>query len=100
MEIFNSPIEFEWDSHNIEHLRKHKVESGECEQVFFNIPLVKQDIDHSHVEERYFALGKTNMDRVLVVIFTVRKAKIRVITARDANKKERIRYETQENSPI
>jgi len=101
MELLNAPIEFEWDRHNIEHLRKHKVEHGECEQVFFNIPLtVKLDFSHSCVEERYFTLGKTNMDRELVVIFTVRKTKIRVITARDANKKERIRHETEENSTI
>lgn len=101
MEILSSPIEFEWDKHNIEHIGKHKVEPGECEQIFFNIPLmVKIDSAHPHGEERYFALGKTNMNRILVVIFTIRKARIRVITARHANKKERRNYETQENSPI
>lgn len=95
MEILNLPIEFEWDKHNIEHLHRHRVEPGECEQVFFNIPLVvKPDFPHSSVEQRYFALGKTNMDRALVVIFTIRKRRLRVITARDANKKERRRYET------
>jgi uncharacterized DUF497 family protein len=95
MEILNSPIEFEWDKHNIEHVRIHKVEPGECEQIFFNIPLtIEIDVLHSRDEKRYFAIGKTNMNRVLTVIFTVRKAKMRVITARDANKKERMRYET------
>jgi len=95
MEIINSPTEFEWDKHNIEHVRIHKVEPGECEQVFFNIPLtLEPDLIHSRDEKRYFALGKTNMNRLLVVIFTVRKTKMRVITARDANKKERIKYET------
>lgn len=94
MEIFGSSIEFEWDRHNIDHIRKHKVESGECEQIFFNVPLVKPDFVHSHVEERYFALGKTNPGRILMIVFTVRKTKIRVITARDADKKERIHYET------
>lgn len=95
MEILNLPIEFEWDKHNIEHILIHKVEPGECEQVFFNIPLtVEIDVIHSHDEKRYFAIGKTNMNRTLAVVFTVRKAKMRVITARDANKKERIRYET------
>ena len=95
MEILISPAKFEWDKHNIDHIRKHKVEPGECEQVFFNIPLtVKPDLIHSRGEERYFALGKTNMNRTLVVIFTIRKTKVRVITARDANKKERISHET------
>ena len=95
MEILISPAKFEWDKHNIDHIRKHKVEPGECEQVFFNIPLtVKPDLIHSRGEERYFALGKTNMNRILVVIFTIRKTRVRVITARDANKKERINHET------
>ncbi|MCX5698492.1 MAG: BrnT family toxin [Candidatus Omnitrophica bacterium] len=95
MEILSSPIEFEWDKHNTEHVGKHKVKPGECEQVFFNIPLtVKIDLVHSRGEERYFALGKTNMGRTLVVIFTLRKTRIRVITARDTNKKERISHET------
>jgi len=95
MEILSSPIEFEWDKHNIEHVGKHKIEPGECEQVFFNVPLtVEIDLVHSHGEERYFALGKTNMERTLVVIFTIRKARVRIITARDASKKERISHET------
>ena len=95
MEIINSPTEFEWDKHNIEHVRRHQVESGECEQVFFNIPLtLEPDLIHSRDEKRYFALGKTNMNRTLMVAFTIRKTKMRVITARDANKKERIKYET------
>lgn len=95
MEILSLPIEFEWDKHNMGHIGKHRVEPGECEQVFFNIPLtVEPSIVHPYGEKRCFALGKTNMNRTLVVIFTLRKAKIRVITARDANKKERINYET------
>jgi len=70
------------------------VEPGECEQVFFNIPLtLEPDLIRSRGEKRYFALCKTNMNRILVVIFTVRKIKMRVITARDVNKKERIKYE-------
>lgn len=101
MEIFSAPVEFEWDNHNIGHVRKHKVEPGECEQAFFNVPfIVKTDFIHSHSEERYFVLGKTNINRILVVIFTIRKIRIRVITARDASKKERTIYETQKNSPI
>lgn len=101
MEIINSPTEFEWDRHNIEHIRRHGVEPGECEQVFFNIPLIiKPDVTHSHGEERYFALGDTDINRTLVVIFTIRKLKIRIITARDAHKKERINYDTQKDSSV
>lgn len=94
MEIINSPVRFDWDKHNIEHIRKHKVEPGECEQVFFNIPkVVKPDLIHSRAEQRYFALGKADSNRALLVVFTIRSESIRVITARDANKKERASYE-------
>lgn len=95
MELLGSPFEFEWDKHNSEHIRiKHKIEPGECEQLFFNIPLtIKPDTAHSQTEERHFALGKTNEGRMLVVVFTIRNRKIRIITARDANKKEKKNYE-------
>lgn len=95
MELLSSPLEFEWDKYNTERIRvKHKIEPGECEQVFFNIPAtIKPDIAHSQVEERYFASGKTNSGRILIVVYTIRSKKISVITARDANKKERRLHE-------
>jgi len=91
MEILLLPYEFEWNKHNTEHPRsKHRIEPAECEEVFFNLPLtIKPDVSHSEVEIRYHALGKTNTGRVLLVVFAIRNKKIRVITARDASKKER-----------
>ncbi|MCA1959367.1 MAG: BrnT family toxin [Desulfomonile sp.] len=69
---------------------KHKVSRLECEQVFFNLPLVVGgDPKHSQMEGRYFALGQTNTGRELFVVFTVRGDRIRVISARDMNSKER-----------
>ena len=82
---------FEWDKGNIDKNRiKHKVSSSECEQIFFNHPLlIQDDILHSTTEERYYALGKTDSYRLLFVVFTVRNNLIRVISARDMSKKER-----------
>ena len=85
---------FEWDEGN---LRKnwdlHKVSHIECEEIFFNEPLiVEPDPDHSQVEERYFALGKTDLGRFLFLVFTVRDDKIRIISARDMSKRERKHY--------
>jgi uncharacterized DUF497 family protein len=94
MEIFSQLKGFEWDEGNIsKNWEKHKVTHLECEEIFFNEPLiVKQDKTHSISEERYFALGKTDRGRVLFVVFTARGDKIRVISARDASKKERRYY--------
>ncbi len=94
MEIFSQVKGFEWDERNInKNWEKHKVTHLECEEIFFNEPLiVQQDKTHSTSEERYFALGKTDRGRVLFVVFTIRGDKIRVISARDASKKERRYY--------
>ena len=95
MEIFSQVKGFEWDKGNIsKNWEKHKVTHLECEEIFFNEPLiVQQDKTHSTSEERYFALGKTDRGRVLFVVFTIRGDRIRVISARDASKKERRYYQ-------
>ena len=85
---------FEWDKGNsIKNWIRHRVTRGECEQVFFNEPLlVFDDRRHSKEEQRWFLLGKTDADRPLFVVFTIRENLIRVISARDMNKKEREIY--------
>ena len=94
MNIFSQTKGFEWDEGNIaKNYKKHRVAYFECEQIFFNEPLiVKPDKIHSTSEERYFALGKTDEKRFLFVVFTIRDNKIRVVSARDMNKKERRCY--------
>lgn len=85
---------FEWDEGNKDkNWLKHQVSNGECEEVFFNIPLlVADDTKHSQTERRFFALGKTNKGRLLFISFVVRLDKIRVISARDMHRKERKIY--------
>jgi len=89
---------FQWDQGNLDkNLVKHKVENWECEQIFFNAPLlVLEDPSHSRAEKRWAAFGQTDADRLLVVIFTKRGDLLRVISARDMNKKEREFYEESE----
>ena len=85
---------FEWDKGNIDkNWIKHKVSFSECEQIFFNRPLlIQDDILHSESEERYYALGKTDINRFLFVVFTIRNNIIRVISTRDMSRKERRMY--------
>lgn len=85
---------FEWDAGNSEkNWQKHRVSQTECEQVFFNAPLVVfVDAKHSDSENRFFLLGKTNENRLLTIVATVRGTKIRVISARDMSRNERTRY--------
>ena len=89
---------FDWDSGNSRKNEKHGVTPAEAEQMFTDERiLVAEDIGHSKAEARYQALGQTSAFRHLHVTFTLRQdgALIRVISARDMNRKERARYEAQ-----
>lgn len=85
---------FEWDDGNSnKNWHLHGVTDGECEDMFFNLPLiVAADKSHSDAEKRFFALGRTDANRRLFIAFTVRKKMIRVISARDMTKSENRKY--------
>ncbi len=87
---------FDWDEGNArKSAEKHSVSQGEAEQVFFNEPLLLlPDQKHSDKEQRFHALGKTQDGRPLHVTFTLRDGGklIRVISARDMHRKERMFY--------
>jgi uncharacterized protein len=93
---------FEWDRGNIDkNYQKHGIAQKEAEEIFLDENLgVLPDIDHSQNENRLIALGKTVSGKVLFAIFTVRSEKIRIISVRIANQKERRVYEknTQKNT--
>ena len=88
---------FDWDDGNQRKSDdKHGVSQTEAEQVFFNEPLLLvADEKHSLTEARYQALGQTDAGRQLHITFTLRRGEtlIRVISARDMNRKERVSYE-------
>lgn len=92
---FSNIVGFEWDEENLyKNIGKHSVYDTEAEQIFFYHPLVvRHDIKHSQEEERYYALGRTNHDRLLFIAFTVPSYKVRVISARDMTKREVRVYE-------
>lgn len=92
-DILNA-IGFEWDEGNIDkNWYLHQVTDGECEEIFFNVPLlIAPDVKHSQQELRGYALGRTEAERWLFVAFTIRQQRIRVISARDMNQKETQKY--------
>lgn len=99
MIVFDRIDGFAWDEGNSrKNVDKHGVGQSETEQIFFNAPLlVVEDTQHSAEEPRFHALGKTDDGRRLHVTFTIRQdgTKLRVISARDMHRKERIRYEQE-----
>ncbi len=87
---------FRWGQGNAEkNWHRHEVSRAECEQAFFNLPLVTVvDDKHSMQERRYLALGQTDGGRRLFLVFTLRDGLIRVISARDMSRRERKAYES------
>lgn len=84
-----SSVEFDWDEGNRDKPNKHGVTIDEAEEAFFDEnKVVFSDWEHSTKEKRFTLLGKTQKKRLLDITCAVRKKKIRIITARDINRKE------------
>ena len=95
MKSLREAIEFIWDKANKDkNWLKHKVTNQEIEEVFFDEDKrINRDKLHSNREERFILLGRTKKKRLLFIVFVLRKKKIRVISARDINRKEKNLYE-------
>ncbi len=94
--ILQKEFYFEWDEGNSEKSNaKHGISSSEAEEVFFDERFLSLglQIDPKAEETRYGIIGTTWGLKILFVSFTVRASKIRVISARKANKRERRIYE-------
>ncbi|MDC0358570.1 BrnT family toxin [Oligoflexia bacterium] len=95
MNDMEKEIRFDWDQWNVQkNERKHGVSKLEAESVFFDANYgLFVDIKHSTSrEKRYILYGKSLENRILMVGFTMRRGKVRIITARSASKKERETY--------
>ncbi len=88
-------VVFEWDSGNdVKSYSKHGVSCLEAESLFQDAHrLDYRDPLHSQDETRFISLGRSSRPRILFAAWTLRKAKVRIISVRPASKKERIVYE-------
>jgi uncharacterized DUF497 family protein len=87
--------QFEWDKLKADtNLKKHGVSFGEALTVFADpLARIRDDPDHSLAERREIIIGHSVKHRVLVVGFTERETKVRIINARRAAANERKNYE-------
>mgnify|MGYP001204875365 CR=1 FL=1 len=90
-------LNFEWDEHKARrNLQRHPgVSFNEAKTVFddeFSITI--NDSAHSTDEERFIDIGRSDMGRILVVVYTERGNNIRIISARKPTPTERRKYET------
>jgi uncharacterized DUF497 family protein len=90
-------FEFQWDRGNsTKSIAKHGVDSDEVESVFelkLGIPIGRQ-VSPEVAEERLCIVGPSMKGRMLSVVFTIRHDKVRPISSRPANRKEKQLYET------
>ena len=88
-------ISFLWDKGNLDKsYEKHGITPKESEEIFLDESLqVISDVKHSQTEDRFIAIGSSNRDEILFVVFMMRTKKIRILSARKASKKERRFYE-------
>ncbi len=86
-------MEFEWDpSKAASNLRKHGVRFAEAATVFDDQAVLTMHDDDPD-EDRFAALGQGSLGRILVVIYTIRGDRIRIISARKAASRERDEYD-------
>ena len=88
-------LEFEWDPAKAElNLKEHGVSFDEATTVFRDtLSITISDPDHSDSEDRFIDIGMSHRMQLLVVSYTERKDKIRIISARRATRAERKNYE-------
>jgi uncharacterized DUF497 family protein len=88
-------IEFEWyPLKAAANLKKHQVSFDEAMTIFGDkMHVVFPDREHSYDEERFLAIGNSNLGRLIVLCFTERYPKLRLISARLAEAWERREYE-------
>ena len=88
-------MQFEWNTEKAEaNLKKHEVSFDEAETVFDDpLFVIFADPDHSFEENRFIIVGESNQNRLLVVSYTERPPSTRLISAREATRPERKKYE-------
>ena len=88
---------FEWDEEKAEvNFKKHKIGFEEAKTVFGDpFSITVDDPDHSKEEQRFIDIGKSSSGKLLVVVYTERGNKTRIISCRKAAPMERNKYEEQ-----
>jgi uncharacterized DUF497 family protein len=89
-------VEFEWDPDKaVANVKKHGVEFAEAMTIFGDpLELTIADPDHSEDEHRCLSIGHSAAGRLIVVSYTERAGRTRIINAREASAQERKNYES------
>ncbi len=91
-------MNFEWDENkNQSNKKKHGISFDEAKMAFLDDDMItKEDLRKDYGETRYIGIGKV-AEIIIIVVYTMRKTIIRLISARKANKKEKQIYYERKN---
>lgn len=83
---------FDWDEANLEHATRHGVKDFEIEEAVLDMDSVETAAKKAQGERREALIGSTAGGRIVIIVYTDRRGKIRPILARDATDTEKRRY--------
>ena len=88
-------LEFEWDPAKAElNLKDHEISFDEATSVFRDtLSITIANPDHSESEDRFIDIGMSHRGQLLVVSYTDREDRIRIVSARRPTRAERKSYE-------
>ena len=91
-------MKFEWDPKKAEHnFKQHGVTFEEAATVFGDsLAATVPDPRHSAEESRFVTMGQSTENRLVVVAHVDRSEQVRIISARLATRRERRKYESEE----
>ena len=84
-------MEFEWDTANRKHIARHAITPGEAEDAATIEPLEVAVQQHED-EERVLCFGRTKAGRLLTILYTERRGRVRVVTAYEMTKEQQRLY--------
>jgi uncharacterized DUF497 family protein len=84
-------MEFDWDVANVRHIGRHGITPREAEEAILIEPL-ETEVQAHRTEERVLCFGRTSSGRLLTVLYTERRGRIRVVTAYEMTKPQQQIY--------
>ena len=84
-------MEFDWDAANLKHIARHGIAPEEAEDAVLIEPL-EADVQEHRREQRVLCFGRTKAGRLLTILYTERRGKIRVVTAYEMTKQQQRMY--------
>jgi uncharacterized protein len=85
-------MDFEWhEAKNAANITKHGIDFADAIRIFDGPVLENPDIRRNYGERRIIAFGVFD-DREVVVVYTMRRGRRRIISARRAHRSEREAY--------